>query len=108
MDHGELMAYARRFFAAFDGDPVPSPLELAHHLVFGAVEYARSLGFPPHHDVAAAAAHLGAWTGPADITFGRDGKPFYMQGPYDNVVTVIQTLDRTIGRGNYHYLAAVP
>ena len=32
-----------------------------------------------------------AWTGPSDITFGRDGKPFYMQGPYDNPMAVIQT-----------------
>jgi len=44
--------------------------------VFSAVEYARGLGFEPHADFAPAAGHLGPWTGPSAITFGRDGKPF--------------------------------
>ncbi|HEY3262676.1 MAG TPA: helix-turn-helix domain-containing protein [Pseudonocardiaceae bacterium] len=107
MDQRESLAFIRSFFAVFDGDPVPAPFELAQHLVLGAVEYARGLGFQPHSDFAAAAGHLGAWAGPSDITFGRDGKPFYMQGPYDNPMAVIQTLNRTVGRDNYHYVIAV-
>ena len=107
MDQRELQGFTGSFFAAFDGRPVPAPLELAQHLVLGAVEYARELGFQPHPDFAAAAGHLGAWAGPSDITFGRDGKPFYMQGPYDNPTAVIQTLNRTVGRDSYHYMIAV-
>jgi hypothetical protein len=104
MDQRELLAFRRSYFAGFDGDPVPAPLELAQHLVLGAVEYARGLGFEPPPDFAATAGQLGDWAGPSDITFGHDGKPFYIQGPYDNPTAVIRTLDRTVGRDNYHYL----
>jgi hypothetical protein len=95
------------FFAAFDGEPVAAPLDLAQHLVFGAVAYARGLGFEPHSDFARAAAYLGDWREPSAITFGRDGKPFYMQGPYDDVFSIMQTLNRTVGRGNYHFMVGV-
>lgn len=103
LDQQELLRFIRSFFAGYDGEPVPAPLELVQHLVLGAVEYARGRGLQPHPDFAATAGHLGSWTGPSDITFGRDGKPFYVQGPYDNARSVIETLDRTVGRGNYHY-----
>jgi hypothetical protein len=65
--------------------------------VFSAVEYARGLGFEPHADFAPAAGHLGPWTGPSAITFGRDGKPFYVSGPYDNASKVMKTLQSTVG-----------
>jgi hypothetical protein len=107
MEHQELPAFTRTYFADFDGDPVPAPLELAQHLVFGAIEYAKDLGFKPHPDFASAAGHLGAWEGSSDITFGRDGKPFYVQGPYDDPAAVMQTLNRTVGRDNYDYMIGV-
>lgn len=37
------------------------------------------------------------------IAFGRDGKPFYIQGPYD-ADRVLRTLGRTAGRDNHHFL----
>jgi hypothetical protein len=95
------------FFAAFDGKPVPAPLDLARHLVFGAVAYARGLGFEPHTDFARAAVYLGEWHGSSAITFGRDGRPFYMQGPYDDALSIMQTLNRTVGRGNYHFMVGI-
>jgi hypothetical protein len=103
----KVQDFTADFFAVFDGEPVPAPVDLAQHLVFGAVAYARGLGFEPHADFARAAGHLGEWCEPSAITFGRDGKPFYMQGPYDDAFSIIQTLDRTVGRGNYHFMAAV-
>jgi hypothetical protein len=107
MDLHELPAFRRAIFAAFDAEPVPAPLDLAQHLVLGAVEYARGLGFEPHLDFAAVAGHLGDWAGPSDITFGRDGKPFYLQGPYDDPRAVLRTLNRGVGRDNYRYSIAV-
>jgi hypothetical protein len=62
-------------------------------------------GFDPHPDFAAAAGHLGSWTGPATISFGKDGKPLYVFGPYDNPRSVIRTLKRTVGRGNFEVVA---
>ena len=55
-------------------------------------------------DVRDTAGHLGEWTDTSRITFGRDGVPFYLSGPYDNPRSVVRTLDRTCGQGNYHYL----
>jgi hypothetical protein len=107
MNMHELAVFTRRYFDGFDGDPVAAPLELAQHLVFGAVDYARTLGFEPHPDFAPAAGHLGEWTGPSAITFGRDGRPFYLQGPFDNPFEVIQTLNRTVGRNNYTFVMAL-
>ena len=45
------------------------PLELAQHLVLGAVEFAGRLGFEPHRDFKLARSALGSWEGPSAITF---------------------------------------
>ena len=65
----------------------------------------RGLGFDPHPDFAAAAGHLGSWIGPGAISFGKDGKPLYVFGPYDDHRSVVRTLKRTVGRGNFEVLA---
>ncbi len=104
MDDLGLRRFVRQFFSGHDGDPVEAPIELARELVFGSVAYARDLGFEPHPDFAAAEGHLGAWAGPGTITFGKDGKPLYVSGPYDDPGPVIRTLERTVGRGNFEFL----
>jgi len=106
MDDFGLRGFVRGFFSGYGGDPVEVPIELAREVVFGSVEYPRSLGFDPHPDFAAAEGHLGSWTGPSAITFGKDGKPLYISGPYDDPGPVIRTLERTVGRGNFEFLAA--
>ena len=107
MSESDLPAFLRRFFAAFGDDPLKAPPELARHLVWGAVDHARRLGFEPHPDFAPVSGHLGTWDETSAITFGRDGVPYYVSGPHDNPRTVISTLTRTVGEGNFHYLAAV-
>lgn len=79
-------------FAGYDELAVQVPLELAQHLVFGAVEYARGLGFEPHSDFATAVDHLGASSERCPIQFGYNGSPFYIQGPYDDVESITRTL----------------
>ncbi len=105
----DLRGHLDLFFAPFQdaGGPLDAPLELGRHLVWGAVEYARRLGFQPHPDFASAADHLGPRLASSAITFGRDGVPYYVSGPHDNPAAVIRTLTRTVGSGNFHYLAAV-
>lgn len=103
-----LHRFTRNYFTAYLAPPLPAPLELAQHLVYGAVDYARGLGFEPHPDFEAAKAHLGEWSGPSTIGFGRNGKPFYLSGPHDNPTAVMRTLDRTVGRGNYDFMVAAP
>jgi hypothetical protein len=105
MDDLGLRGFVRDFFSGYHGDPLEAPIELAREVVFGSVEYARELGFDPHPDFAAAEGHLGPWTGSGIITFGKDGKPLYISGPYDDPRPVIRTLERTVGRGNFEFLA---
>ncbi len=102
----DLRQFLPDYYVAYPHGWQDAPIELARHIVFGAVEYARGLGFEPHADFAPAADHLGAWEGPSAITFGKDGKPFYISGPHDNPREVIKTLERTVGPPpNFHYLA---
>jgi hypothetical protein len=83
------------------------PGELARHLVYGAVDYARGLGFETHPDFTPAAELLGSWSGSGRITFGRDGRPFYIQGPHDNAQQVLRTLERTVGAEGFDYLGVL-
>jgi hypothetical protein len=107
LDGRELAGFAREFFGAFGGESVPAPLELAQHLVLGAVDYARGLGFEPHPDFRAAVGHLGPWQGPSAITFGDDGKPYYVEGPWDDSRRVMRTLERSVGKDNFHFLVGL-
>jgi hypothetical protein len=105
MGSSAVAGYSRQFFSGFDRPPLTVPVDLAQHLVYGAVAYARGLGFEPHPDFTAAAPYLGAPPAHTPIRFGRDGSPFYVSGPYDDPQAVIRTLEATAGAGNYHYIA---
>jgi len=107
MDRRDLTAYLDHFFSAYESPPLPVPIELAQNVVLGAVEYAHALGFDPNPDFYLAKPHLGAWQPPSRIGFGLDGKPYFQQGPYDNPTRIMRTLDRSVGRGNYDFTAAV-
>jgi hypothetical protein len=93
-------------------DPVSCSVELAHELIYGALEYAEKLGFEPHPDFYKQKADLmldQADTHPREnnVSFGKDGKPLYIPGPYDSQIksrTVINTLMRTCGPGNFDYI----
>ncbi len=109
MGEGDLPAFLRMFFQPFEhlGPPLEAPLDMARHLVHGAIDAARRLGFEPAADFAAAAGHLGPpWDEHSAITFGRDGVPYYVAGPYDDAAAVLHTLNRTVGEGNFHYMVA--
>lgn len=97
--------FTRSYFAAYQAQPLAAPVELARHLVFGAVAYARSLGFEPAPGFEATTGQLGPWAGPSAIGFGRHGKPFFVQGPHDNAAAILATLERSVGRDRFHFLA---
>jgi hypothetical protein len=92
-------------FRSRTGQPLAAPLELAQHLVFGAIEYARGLGFEPHPDFEACAGHLGEWQGPSMICFGYQGKPLFIQGPNDDATRIMSRLNRKAGRDGFHFIA---
>jgi hypothetical protein len=105
VDDVGLRGFVNEYFSGYHDDPLEAPIELAREVVFGSLEHARGLGFDPHPDFAAAQGHLGSWSGPSGITFGKNGKPLYISGPYDNPRPIIRTLERTIGTGNFDFLA---
>ena len=106
MDELGLHRFIPRYYSALEDEPVEVPIELARDIVFGAVEYARNLGFEPHREFADVADHLGTWSGSSSITFGNNGKPFYLQGPTENPNSVIRTLTKSVGEGNFDVLTA--
>ena len=110
MNRRKLPDFVRNFFSAWPRRPhVPAPLELARHIVFGAVDYAHGLGFEPHPDFAKGAALLGDWEeGSSDVAFGRDGKPLYINGPRDNTYGIMAKLRQTAGDRNFDYLVQFP
>ncbi len=92
--------------------PIPCSVELAHELIYGALEYAKPLGFEPHPDFYRQKADQildppDAHPRTNGVTFGKDGMPFYVSGPNDSELkskSVFNTLLRTRGEGNFHYL----
>lgn len=103
----ELEAFRRQYFGLWRSEGIRVPLELAQHLVLGAVDYARSLGFEPHPDFRRVRRALGSWDGPSAITFGVHGKPLYVNGPYEDPQRVLATLERSVGRDGFHYSVSV-
>ncbi|MFN6452927.1 MAG: hypothetical protein RM022_012060 [Nostoc sp. EfeVER01] len=67
-------------------------------------EYAESLGFQPHKDFEKSRSHIGEWDGRIRIECGRDGKPFYVNGPHDNPKKIMETLKKSRGEGNFDFL----
>jgi hypothetical protein len=79
-------------------------LQQAQDIIFGSIEYAVALGLKPHPDFAAAKDHLGEWNHKTELEFGRDGKPFFMAGPYDNVNKIMRTLTQSVGTHNFDFM----
>jgi len=85
----------------------------ARKLVEGAVAYAKDLGFNPHPDYKKACRVFGG-INPSDSTasfpYGKDGKPFYMQGPHDSFqlcLRILKQLRSRCGDDNFHFTVCV-
>ncbi|NEX19270.1 hypothetical protein G3480_02900 [Thiorhodococcus mannitoliphagus] len=100
--------------AHIHGNPTES-VEVQHpscarKLVEAAVAYAKDLGFEPHADYRIARLIFGdidADACPERFTFGKDGKPFYVNGPNDTPAIqrrILKQLERRCGQGGYHYM----
>ena len=83
------------------------PVELAHQMIYQAIDYAAQFGFEPHKDFLLSQYLLvprGELEESYKLTFGKDGKPLYIAGPRDNVGRILRQLEKTAGPGNFHYL----
>jgi hypothetical protein len=88
--------------------------EYARKLVEGAVRYAADLGLPPHPDYRVAQYIFGDIDPELcteEFCFGKNGKPLFMAGPFDDQTDcelVLNTLEERCGPGGYHYILPVP
>ncbi len=77
------------------------------NFVFGALDYAEDLGFAPHKDFALTKYGLDEDLVDDtinDIVFGKEGRPYYISGPYDNPQHIINKLNKNVGEGNFDVL----
>lgn len=82
----------------------------AHSLIFGSLDYADSLGIAPEKDFSLTRYILEpeeTIEEEFDFVFGKDGKPFLVVGPYDNGPKLLNTLRRTVGEDNFHFLMPI-
>jgi hypothetical protein len=79
---------------------------LCFNIIYAAVEFAEDCGFQPHKDFAVGKYLLDDVDEIEymEIPVGKDGKPFFVAGPYDNSARIFATLKRTVGEGNFDYL----
>jgi hypothetical protein len=103
MAEHELPGFVQHYFQSHGVPPLEAPIDLARHLVWGAVQYARGLGFEPVQSFESTAGHLGPLTEPSAIRFGRDGKPLFVQGPNDDVASIMRTLEGSVGKANFDF-----
>jgi len=77
------------------------PVSLAMEIIYGAIDYAVYLGFSPQKDFKLSRFVLED-KNEVEITgavkFGKDGKPFYISGPDDDVDKIMNTLEKMSAR----------
>jgi len=82
-------------------------IPFAREIVFGAIAYARRLGFEPHPDFSVAVPQLGEHAGPISLEFGHKGKPSFIAGPDDNADVIASKLRKAVGAGNFESFVAL-
>ncbi len=86
---------------------VECSIALAHHIIYGAIEFAAQFGFKPHEDFELSQyvlEDINSIEPCEDIEFGKDGKPFYVSGPYDDVEYITRQLQSKAGDGNFDFV----
>lgn len=81
--------------------------ELAHQVIYGAIDFAAKYGFHPDKDFQLAKNVLEPREafGPAkNLEFGQEGKPLFVAGPRDNAAKIMAQLKEKAGEGNYNYI----
>ena len=89
-------------------DMIKADVNLVAKIVREGITYAHELGFKPDPDYRDAMLVLGdADPDACDVPIrlgGRDGKPFFIAGPYDNVDRIMAKLMRKLGPDGFTYV----
>ena len=90
---------------------VKADLNLVSKIIREAIAYAKELGFKPDPDYRDAMLVLGdADPDACDVPIplgGREGKPFFIAGPYDNVDRIMAKLTRKLGPDGFTFLVPI-
>lgn len=90
--------------------PIPILADLAHELIYGAIDYAARWGFRPHRGFSAARRLLdpqGARPATGRVTFGYQGRPLYIASPGDDVPAIMAQLEYATGQSYAHDVATL-
>jgi hypothetical protein len=92
-------------------DMIKADLNLVAKIIREAITYADELGFKPDPDYRDAMLVLGdvdpeACNVPIPLG-GKDGKPFFIAGPYDNVDRIMSKLTRKLGPDGFTYMIPI-
>ena len=90
---------------------IAADLNLPAKIIREGIAYARQLGFSPHRDYyepALLLADADPDACPVDVPLGIDGKPYFINGPHDNVPKVLRQLTKAVGAGNFHFTLGAP
>ncbi|GAB1453949.1 hypothetical protein MASR2M47_40050 [Draconibacterium sp.] len=84
---------------------------LVHNIILSGVEYAEEFGFKPYKDFTSVTQFMLEEDTDdielIEIECGKDGKPLYIQGPYENTATankIIKQLEHIAGKDNFHFI----
>jgi hypothetical protein len=87
---------------------IKADVNLVAKIVREAIAYADDLGFKPDPDYRDAMLVLGdADPDACDVPIplgGKDGRPFFFAGPYDNVDRIMAKLTRKLGPDGFHFI----
>lgn len=90
---------------------IKADLNLAAKIIREAIAYAQDLGFKPDPDYRDARLVLGdADPNACDVPIplgGKNGKPFFVAGPYDNVDRIMSKLMRKLGPDGFTYIVPI-
>jgi len=89
----------------------PISYTMAHNIVYAGLEFAQKYGFKPHKEFTSTTRFMLEEDTEdvelIDIECGKNGKPLYVSGPYDDDTKtrkIIAQLEKTAGAGNYDYI----
>jgi hypothetical protein len=99
LDRDQMLDFRRQVAHAHTFTPYD--YEDARSLILGAIDYAASLGFQPNEDWRDS-RHIVEADRPyvRKFRYGKDGKPLYVQGPHDDVRSIMSKLATV----DHHYL----
>jgi len=80
---------------------------LVAKILLTGVEFAEQLGFFPHKDFRDSISMLQGLDPDAcqeHVSTGKNGKPFYVQGPYDDTARILKRLEAAVGRDGFEFM----